>query len=286
MKSITENVLIEDSFAGVVVGALRFEQGIIFIDSPLMPRDAQTWRNSLIKSGGGTDRQLVLLDEHPDRCMGAKSLKCNLIAHERTALALAGRPISAKPVLARTGSIWETLTDLGNLHTSLPEITFTNSMQVHWGQEEIILEYHPGPARGAIWVLLPSMKIVFVGDCVLSQQPPFLASADLSAWLDSLATLRSAKYRDYILISSRSGIVNQEDVKQQSTFIKHIQSQMEKLAQNKAEPFSIEGLIPEMVKEFNPRNQKEEEFFKARLSWGLQQLYSNHYYPSAKSSNR
>lgn len=286
MKSITDNVIFEDSFAGVGLGALRLEQGIIFIDSPITVRDAQVWRNSLSKSGSGTDRLLVLLDEHLDRSMGAKAMKCTLLAHERTSQVLGGRPASSKPVFTKTGAVWESIEEMGSIHATLPEITFTHSMQIHWGQDVVALEYHPGPARGSIWVVLPSLKIAFIGDCVVAQQPPFLASADLPAWLDSLALLRSAKFRDYIIISSRNGVINQEEVKQQSVFLKHIQSQMEKFVPNKTEGVTLEGMVAELMKEYNPRNRKEEEFFKTRLSWGLQQLYSTHYHPSGKASNR
>lgn len=286
MKSITDNVIFEDSFAGVGLGALRLEQGIIFIDSPITVRDAQVWRNSLSKSGSGTDRLLVLLDEHLDRSMGAKAMKCTLLAHERTSQVLGGRPASSKPVFTKTGAVWESIEEMGSIHATLPEITFTHSMQIHWGQDVVALEYHPGPARGSIWVVLPSLKIAFIGDCVVAQQPPFLASADLPAWLDSLALLRSAKFRDYILISSRNGVINQEEVKQQSVFLKQIQSQMEKFVPNKAEGGTLEGMVAELMKEFTPRNRKEEELFKNRLLWGLQQLYSTHYHPSGKVSSR
>jgi glyoxylase-like metal-dependent hydrolase (beta-lactamase superfamily II) len=286
MKSITENVIFEDSFAGVGLGALRLEQGIIFIDSPITARDAQVWRNSLSKSGSGTDRLLVLLDEHLDRSIGAKGMKCTLLAHERAAQVLGGRPASSKPLFTKTGAVWESVEDLGSIHAILPEITFTHSMQIHWGQDVVALEYHPGPARGSTWVVLPSLKIAFIGDCVIAQQPPFLASADLPAWLDSLTLLRSAKFRDYILISSRNGVINQEEVKQQSVFLKHIQSQMEKFVQIKGDGSTLEGIVVELMKEFNPRNRKEEELFKTRISWGLQQLYSSHYHPSSKATKR
>jgi glyoxylase-like metal-dependent hydrolase (beta-lactamase superfamily II) len=284
MKSITDNVIFEDSFAGVGLGAIRLEQGIIFIDSPITARDAQVWRNSLAKSGSGTDRLLILLDEHLDRSIGAKAMKCTLLAHERTAQVLGGRPASSKPVYTKTGALWESVEELGSLHAILPEITFTHSMQIHWGEDAVALEYHPGPARGSIWAIIPSLKIAFIGDCVITKQPPFLASADLTTWLESLALLRSAKYREYILISSRSGVVNQEDVKQQSVFLKHIQSQMEKLGHNKGDSSTLDGAVMELMKEFNPRNRKEEELFKTRLSWGYQQLYSSHYHPSNKTS--
>ena len=71
-------------------------------------------------------------------------------------------------------------------------------------EPEIWIEHHPGPAPGAIWVEIPSKKIVFVGDAVVEHQPPFLADADLPAWIETLSVLRIPKYRDYTIVSGRS----------------------------------------------------------------------------------
>jgi glyoxylase-like metal-dependent hydrolase (beta-lactamase superfamily II) len=256
------------------------------IDAPIYSRDALPWRSSVPKPGSSSERLLVLLDEHLDRSIGARAMKCITVAHERTAQVLGNRPANTKPISARTGAIWETLDDLGTIHGSQPEITFTHSMNINWGEEPLILEYHAGPSRGAIWVVLPISKVIFIGDIVLSKQPPFLASADLDEWLDSLALLRSAKYRDYILISGRSGIVTQEETKNQSTLLKRIQSGLAKLAHHKAEPGVLEGFALELLKDFPARNRKEEDMYKARLQWGLQQLFTNHFYPASQAEDR
>jgi glyoxylase-like metal-dependent hydrolase (beta-lactamase superfamily II) len=286
MKEIAKDIFFENSFPGVILGAVHLEQGLILIDAPLYSRDAQSWRSSLIKTGSSSERFLVLLDEHLDRSVGAKAMKCITIAHERTAQVLGSRPISAKPMSAKTGAIWETLDDLGTIHGSQPEITFTHSMNINWGDEPVILEYHAGPSRGATWAILPVAKVVFIGDCVLCNQPPFLASAYLDAWLESLALLRSAKYHDYILINGRNGMITQEEVKTQITLLKRIHNGLDKLAHHKVEPGTTDNFALELLKDFSARNRKEEDVFKARLFWGLQQLYSNHYYPANQAEDR
>jgi glyoxylase-like metal-dependent hydrolase (beta-lactamase superfamily II) len=286
MKEIAKDIFFENSFPGVILGAVRLEQGLILIDAPLYSRDAQSWRSSLTKTGSSSERFLVLLDEHLDRSIGAKAMKCITIAHERTAQVLGSRPTSNKPLSAKTGALWETLDDLGTVHGSQPEITFTHSMNINWGDEPVVLEYRAGPSRGATWVILPSVKVIFIGDCVLSNQPPFLTAAYLDAWLENLALLRSAKYHDYILINGRNGIITQEEVKSQITLLKRIHSGLDKLAHHKAEPEATEGFALELLKDFSVRNRKEEDMFKSRLFWGLQQLYSNHYYPASQAEDR
>jgi glyoxylase-like metal-dependent hydrolase (beta-lactamase superfamily II) len=286
MKEIAKDVFIENSFPGTILGAVRLEQGLVLIDAPLYSRDAQPWRASLSKPGSGSERLLILLDEHLDRCIGAKAMKCVTVAHERTAQVLSSRPASAKPISAKTGALWETLDDLGTIHGSQPEITFTHSMNINWGEEPVVLEYHAGPSRGAIWVILPGAKVIFVGDCILSKQPPFLASANLDAWLEGLALLRSAKYRDFIFISGRSGMVTHEEAKTQTAFLKRIQGGLDKLAHQKAEPGATENFALELTRDFSGRTHKEEDMYKTRLQWGLQQLYSNRFYPASQAEDR
>jgi len=54
------------------------------------------------------------------------------------------------------------------------------------GRKTDHLEQHPGPSSGAIWVTVPDDKVVFLGDAVLKNQPPFIAHADLPAWIEAL----------------------------------------------------------------------------------------------------
>lgn len=286
MKEIASDVFIESSYAGVTLGAVRMRDGLLFIDAPLYARDAQSWRSSMVKPGSSSDRLLVLLDEHPDRSGGAKAMKCTTIAHERASQSLSARPSTSKPAGSRSGSLWEIMDDLGTLHGIQPEITFTHSMAINWSDEPVVLEHHAGPSRGSTWVFIVSQKVVFIGDSVLSGQPPFLASADLESWQETLNLLRSARYRDFIIISSRSQMVTQEDIKAQLTFLKHVQSGLERMAQHNAGSAAMETLVSDLMKGFSPKNRKEEEMYRSRLAWGLLQCFNNHYHPGIVTADR
>ena len=286
MKEIADDIFIESSYAGVTLGAVCMRDGLIFIDAPLYAKDAQSWRASLVKPVGSSDRLLVLLDEHLDRSAGAKAMKCTTITHERAAQSLSTRPSSSKPAGSKSGSLWELLDDLGTLHSIQPEITFTHSMAINWSDEPIVLEQHTGPSKGSTWASIPAQKVVFIGDTVLTGQPPFLASADLEGWQETLSHLRSARYRDYIIISSRSQVITQEDVKAQSTLLKHVQRGLERMVQHNAGSAEMESLVSDLMKWFTPKNRKEEEMYKSRLSWGLLQCYNNNYHPGSVSADR
>jgi hypothetical protein len=97
-----------------------------------------------------------------------------------------------------------------------PEITFSQSMQIHSGENEILLESRPASASGALWVTLKNEGVVFIGDAVVVDQPPFLAGAEIPAWIENLQTLLSSSYKNKILISGRGGMINADSWKKRN----------------------------------------------------------------------
>ncbi len=207
MQSIATDIYIEEHYPGATLGVISFTHGLVQIDAPPAPEDGRAWRASLMNLGSGTERLLVNLDSHPDRTLGARAMDCTVIAHEKTAHVFRTRPTTFKAQGDETGSDWESIPGLGNIRWVPPEITFNSQMNIHWSDPPLVLEHHPGPTAGAIWVLMPSARVVFVGDLVLKNQPPFLARADLTAWQESLKLLLSPAFRNWLVVSGRGGVV-------------------------------------------------------------------------------
>ncbi len=145
MREIAKDVYIEDDYLGVTLGAIPLSHGLIQIDAPPSPEDCRAWRAALLNLGGGAERMLINLDAHPDRTLGARAMDCTIVAHERTAQVFRSRPNTFKAQGEETGADWESIPGLGNIRWILPEITFSQEMTIHWGDTEILLEYHPGP---------------------------------------------------------------------------------------------------------------------------------------------
>ena len=92
------------------------------------------------------------------------------------------------------------------------------------------LEHHPGPTPGAVWVVLPAQKVVFVGDLVSKNQPPFLAHADLPEWLEALELLLSDDYRGFTVVSGRGGTVSSVTIRAQVALLERIHERLDKMA--------------------------------------------------------
>jgi cyclase len=268
MQEIISNIFIEDQFHGVTLGVIVTPRGLIQIDAPPSPEDARSWRAALMNLGGGMERVLINLDAHPDRTLGARSMDCTVIAHEKTANTFRTRPNTFKAQGEETGADWESIQGLGSVRWSPPEISFLDQMTLHWGDTPVLLEHHAGPSSGSIWVRLPEEKIVFVGDAVLKNQPPFFAGANLTDWLTALNLLLGPDFKGYTIISSRGGIVTTNIIKAQLDFIKHVNDKLDKITAKKVNPAAIEKMVTSLLTSFKAPAARQKQFAQ-RLRYGL-----------------
>ena len=279
MQAIAEDVYIENQYLGVTLGAIRLPHGLIQVDAPPSPEDVRSWRAALLNLGGSSERLLVNLDTHPDRTLGARSMDCTVVAQEKATQVFRNRPSTFKTQGDETGADWETIPGLGNVRWAPPEISFSHAMTIHWGGTSVLLEHHPGPGVGASWVILPEPKVVFVGDTLVLNQPPFLASADLPAWIDALKLLLSPAYRGWLVVSGRGGLAAVEVIRAQVEYLKHILGKLDKLAEKKSPSEEIEKLIAPLLSGFTIPNDLQRQYAQ-RLRYGLNQYYLRHYRPT------
>lgn len=275
MQEITPGVLIETSYPGVTLAVIRSRRGLILIDAPLRIEDARSWRSILAGMQIGHDRLLVTLDEHFDRTLGIRQMECISVGHEVLHQVMRDRPATFKTQGQETGAEWEQLSGLGVVRWASPDITFTNSLDIHWEEVLVKLYAMPGSSRASIWVELPKHKVIFVGDTVIPQAPPFLAFADLAAWQAAINRLLSPEFRGYTVVSGRSGIVTAGDVKEQGKFLAKVQQAVEKLSGKEDDLHEIDHIAFQLLKGIDHRSPHSEQYY-SRLSFGLSQYFRQH----------
>lgn len=276
MQLIADSVYIEDHYLGVTLGVIQQPRGLIQIDAPPAPEDSRAWRAALMGLGAGPERVLVNLDAHPDRTLGARTMDCTVLAHEKTAAVFRSRPTTFKAQGNEIGADWETIPGLGTVRWAPPEISFSSQMTLHWGEKPVVFEHHAGPASGAIWVIVPDDKVVFVGDAVLKNQPPFLAHADLPSWIEALQLLLSPKYRGYTYISGRGGTASTSVIKAQLELIEEIHARLEKMASRGQSLETTEKLVETFAAKFKSSAARHKQYVQ-RLRYGLRHYYARHY---------
>lgn len=278
MEQIGRGIYIENAYSGVTLGGLILNHGTVFIDAPLRAEEGRSWRLALQGLGGSANRLLVNLDAHPDRTLGARVMECTILAHHKTAQVFRSRPSVFKGQNAESGAEWETYDEAVGTRWAVPDITFTNQISLHWGLYEVLLQHHPGPTPGAIWVAIPAEKILFVGDAVLAEQPPFLANADIADWMESLKYLMK-EFPDFNIVSGRGGPIAYSYVQTQYEHLGLIQKNLEKFALKDTPVEATETLIPKLLADLNISEQLEDQFAH-RLRHGLAQYFTRHYRPA------
>ena len=68
-----------------------------------------------------------------------------------------------------------------NIRWATPDITFSDQLTLYWDQDPVVLTQRSGAHFAGSWLTYDAKKVVFVGDSVIFNQPPFLAWANLPA---------------------------------------------------------------------------------------------------------
>jgi glyoxylase-like metal-dependent hydrolase (beta-lactamase superfamily II) len=280
MQEIASHVFIETIFPGVTLGAISWPHGLLLVDAPFRQDDIRAWRSALLNLSGGVDRLLVNLDSHLDRTLGVRSMDCTVVSHETMAEVFRNRPINFKAQPAGTGAEWEMYDNIGSVRWLLPEITFTDEFHIHWDGDPCVFQHRPGPMPGSLWVVLNEQRVIFLGDAVVTNQPPFLANADLPLWIEQLNTLlANDDYRQSLLVSSRSGLVTADDVRKQVRFLEQVHEKLEEMNARGADIEETPPLVSKFLSSIKPDPEKL-SLYQDRLRYGLQQYYARHYRPS------
>ncbi|MBN1230526.1 MAG: hypothetical protein JXA19_01535 [Anaerolineales bacterium] len=275
MKEIAEGIFVENLYDGVLLAAIIHPKGTLMIDTPIRPDDGRSWMAALRSMGSSTDRILLNLDSHPDRMLGDRVMDTTILAHEATMNTAENRPAIFKSQQTDRGAEWETCGGLTGIRWSSPHIYFSKRIILNWGLYPIIIEHHPGPNDGACWVIIPDQKIVFIGDTVVLNQPPFFEKCNISAWLEALEEL-SRDYKDFKIISSRGGQIDPDDIQLMKKFLKDVQKRLDRLDKRKKDPEAIEEIAPKLLSILKYPEDRKALYLK-RLVYGLSQCYLRNY---------
>ncbi|MBI4770313.1 MAG: MBL fold metallo-hydrolase [Chloroflexi bacterium] len=196
MEQLAPGVYVETGFKGVTVGAIVDDDGIICVDAPLAPAEAHLWVHKLADLSPAPIRFVINLDHHLDRLLGNPWLEAPSIANEFAAEHIHDYPEVFRGQFPASGAVYERVEDLAGTRIVPPQLTFTDRLTLERPGRRIELLRVSGPNSGAIWVHLPAERIVFVGDCVVLNTPPFLAGAQPDDWLEAGTSglSRLAKY--------------------------------------------------------------------------------------------
>lgn len=268
MQEITHNIYIDHNAIGLVTGVIRTPEGSILVDPPVRMDDVRSWRGATAKMIMGDAKFLVLLDTNFDRILTSKGCDCALISQMNPPAPTKSRQSPQRPPEDAQAASDGTDATSSTPRWNNPEIWFSDTMNLHLASVSVQLEHHFGANSAGIWVHIPKEKVIFVGDTVLVDQPPFLAYANLPLWLEELDLLASRAFRGYQIISSRSGLVTQAQVQEMARKLVAIQDLLSPLVRKKTTLEEYLALIPEIMNLFQV-SPLDQELYLNRLQWDL-----------------
>jgi cyclase len=213
MRKITDNVYVEDRYSvqpanrGCNPGFVTTAEGIVLIDTPMIPREAQQWRDAVSKIG--EVRYIINTHFHADHTAGDYFFTAPVIGHEgfraESARLLTGIFIPA--VIKRSGGRPLTHEEtarydiedrdpgsiplMDNFHLRLPDISFSERLTLYLGQHTFELLNMPGHVASHIGVYIPREKVIFTGDNFTNQVQPVLSNSLPLEWIESLKRIEA-----------------------------------------------------------------------------------------------
>jgi cyclase len=222
IQEIGPGVFVETELHGANVGFVVTSEGVILIDTPLLPDDARLWRSEIERRTGQRIIYIVNTDHHRGHILGNQYFPtATVIAHEfawknmnsygdsfRTRLLNLYRERMPEAV-----EEWEQY-----LEITLPRITFTDRTLLFKGDQEIHLIPLGGHTQATTVVYLPRDKVLFAGDLVITDRPPFLSQSDTGQWLQALTYLRKLRYD--VLVPGHGELCGKEATERMSEFLR------------------------------------------------------------------
>lgn len=276
MEEIAENVFIEESYPRVVLGVLKLDHGLLVVDSPFRLKDVSSWQSKLSHMGGGVERLLVLLDAHIDRSMTIWAMETNVLSHENGVEIIHDRSAASKNQDLEPGTDWTHTEFPVGFRCFTPQMTFSEEVLIYWDEKPIVVSHKTGAHTAGAWVVDDAKKVVFIGDSVVMEQPPFLAMADLDTWITELSWLQTDRFKNFKIVSSRNGVIKMDSVRKMADFLSKTKDLVDDLAQEDAPLEGIPELASQLLMKIDYDIQYHERYLK-RLTWGLDQTIKRHF---------
>jgi cyclase len=222
IREIAPGVYVETEYHGANVAFIVTDEGVILIDSPMLPKEARHWREEIKKY---TDQELIYVintDHHRAHVIGNQYFPtATVIAHEHAwkEMKSYGDSFRTRLINMYRDRVPEAVAEWKrDLEIIKPEVTFTGRVVLYKGDKEIHLVPLGGHTPATTVVYMPNEGLIFTGDLVVTNRPPFLSQGNTKEWLQALTYLRKLRYD--ILIPGHGELTGKEATENMSTYLR------------------------------------------------------------------
>ncbi|MDQ4075409.1 MAG: MBL fold metallo-hydrolase [Chloroflexota bacterium] len=189
MQELAPGVFYEPSFRGVNLGLVVTEEGVVLVDTPMLPMVAKDWQQRVEEFGPIS--YIVNTDHLQEHTAGNYYLPGDIIAHDETRgrmrMTDKAKETYKKFVVEtdREGAV-EYVEDY---ELRYPNITLFDRLTIFLGARELEFIHLPGHTPNSIGLYLPGARVLFTGDVVVNNYRPYLGLANIDEWLMTLKAI-------------------------------------------------------------------------------------------------
>ncbi len=192
MIKVGDGIICETEWEGANVGAIGTGEGVVLIDSPMLPRDAHAWRETLARTLAETVVFLINTDYHFDHMMTDCLLCDRVIAHQLAEPAFAAQ--DAEVFEQMVGVFFpdidaQSRNEVRSLRSVSPFITFSETLVLNIGSRRMEIMHVGGHTPATAVVHLPEDGILFTGDVHVHERHPFPGDGNLLEWIEALGRI-------------------------------------------------------------------------------------------------
>lgn len=214
MQQVSANVYVETLMQGCNPGFVTTGDGIVMIDTPMMPSDAIKWRD-LIQEKGDV-HYVINTEPHADHVVGNAFFPGTVIAHQGTREALS--TVTEADIIERAKAMDpEGLPLMEGYRLKRPAITFTEKLNLYLGDHTFELIHLPGHTPSETAVYIPEERVVFTGDNVFYKLQTWFHEADPWGWIESLKRLEGLDVD--VIVPGHGEVCDKGYLKEQTAFI-------------------------------------------------------------------
>ena len=273
-EELADGVFINTHYRGCTPGFVYTDEGIILIDTPLIPKQAVDWREQIEDEYPDTPfLYIVNTDHHRGHALGNQYfMPSKVMAHERAHKEMSGYTENFKERVRNSFKREpEIQAQLNDIIIIPPDVTFTNRAKLIYGERELEIIYVGGhtPATSIVW--LPDEKICFVGDVVWVDQHPYMAQGNSLEWLDGLELIRNLGAER--LVPGHGPVCSPDSTYRVGEYIQFMRDRVRDYylaGKNKNETKS--GLVSEMLEWF-PVPPERKAKIESQIKSGLNRVY-------------
>lgn len=228
IREVAPDIFVETEYHGANVAFIVTGAGVILIDTPMLPDEALHWHAEIRKRTSEDIAYILNTDHHRAHVIGNQYFPtATVIAHEhawkeirsygdnfRTRLLNMYRSRMPEAV-----EVWER-----DLRIIIPEVSFTSRTVLYRGCKEVHLIPVGGHTPATTVIYFPQEGLLFAGDVVVTNRPPFLSQGNTSEWLAALAFLRTMDYD--ILVPGHGELTGKEATEKMSKFLRLVRRQV------------------------------------------------------------